>query len=189
MNRRLATAAAAFCLLAATITAAVPASATAGTPAGTPFDTHSDDFGPVSVHGAAGTVLTTTFTGFEGDAVRIEVDARADVNTDPRTTRGHFHVTHVHTDGRLVADFSGDITCLGVGGREAIATGVVTSGEAPWFPGRTPVGAKVALTVQGNGRHAGRVGWVWGMFGAPVSDCQGTVAFLPTTSGGFTVRG
>ncbi|MGW2252844.1 hypothetical protein ACWCXH_21980 [Kitasatospora sp. NPDC001660] len=181
MNRRLATAAAAFCILAATVTAAAPASATVDKPSGS--------FGPVSVHGAAGTVLTTTFAGFPGDRVRIELNARADVNTDPRTTRGHFHVTHVHTDGRLVADFAGDITCLGVGGREAIATGVVTSGEAPWFPGRTPVGAKVTLTVQKHGRHAGRVGWVWGMFGAPVSDCQGTIAFLPTTSGGFTVRG
>ncbi|MEU8510637.1 hypothetical protein AB0C76_03460 [Kitasatospora sp. NPDC048722] len=189
MNRRLATAAAAFCLLAATITAAVPASATADAPSDDRSDDRSDGFGPVSVRGAAGTVLTTAFTGFEGDAGRIEVDARADVNTDPRTTRGHFHVTRVHTDGRLVADFSGDITCLGVRGREAITTGVVTSGEAPWFPGRTPVGAKVALTAQGNGRHSGRVGWAWGMFGAPVSDRRGTVAFLPTTSGGFTVRG
>ncbi|MEV7022715.1 hypothetical protein [Kitasatospora sp. NPDC093558] len=182
MNRRLATAAATLSLFAATITAAAPASA----------DTHrpSDPFGPVSVHGAAGTVLTSTVFGeFEGDAVRIELDARSDVNTDPRTTHGHFHVTHIHTDGRLVADFSGDITCLGVGGQEAIATGVITSGEAPWFPKLTPVGTKVAVTVQANGRHAGRVGWVWGVFGPSISDCQSTVAFLPTTSGGYTVRG
>ncbi|MEE1782020.1 hypothetical protein PUR71_03595 [Streptomyces sp. SP17BM10] len=85
--------------------------------------------------------------------------------------------------------FSGDITCLGAGDRLAVATGMVTSGEAPWFPGRTPVGQTVALTVQGDGRHAGRVARVRGVFGAPVSDCQGAVAFLPTTSGGFTVRG
>ncbi|MBD0689078.1 hypothetical protein [Streptomyces sp. CBMA123] len=181
MTRRLATAAAALCLLAATVATAAPA--TAAAPAS------ADGFGPVVLRGNAGTVLTAAFDGFTGDPVQLTVDARADHTTDPGTTRGHFHVRHVHTDGRLVADFEGDITCLAVGGREAIATGVVTKGEVPWFPGRPVVGQKVALSVEDDGRHGDRVGWVWGFFGAPVSDRQGTVPFIRTTSGDFTVRG
>ncbi|MFD5464368.1 hypothetical protein ACFWIQ_16320 [Kitasatospora sp. NPDC127059] len=180
-RRRLATAAAALCLLAAAVATAAPA--TAAAPATT------DGFGPVVLHGSAGTVLTAVFDGFTGDPVQLTVDARAGRNSDPGTTRGHFHVRHVHTDGRLVADFEGDITCLAVGGREAIATGVVTGGEVPWFPGRPVVGRKVALSVEDDGRRGDRVGWVWGFFGAPVSDCQGTVPFLRTTSGDFTVHG
>lgn len=120
--------------------------------------------------------------------MRISVDARATTNTDTRSTAGHFHVRHVHTDGRLVADFEGDITCLAVGGREAIATGVVTRGEAPWFPGLELTGQKVALSVEDDGRRWDRMGWVWGAFGQPVSDCQGTVPFIRTTGGDFSVR-
>jgi hypothetical protein len=76
-----------------------------------------------------------------------------------------------------------------VGGRDAIATGVVTRSDNPWFPGLKPVGSKVALTVQDNGRKGDRAGWVWGFLGAPVSDCQGAVPFIEMTNGGFTVRG
>ncbi|MFJ2867885.1 hypothetical protein [Kitasatospora sp. NPDC087314] len=183
MNRRTAVAAAALCLL-ATAAAATPAAAT-----GPAADPAGGAAGPVRVHGAGGTVLTAAFGEFAGDPVRFELDARAGVNTDPRTTSGHFHVTHVHTDGRPVADFEGDVTCLAVGGREAIATGVVTRGEAPWFPGRPLVGQQVAISVEDDGRRGDRLGWIWGMFGAPVSDCQGTVPFIRTTSGDFTVRG
>lgn len=182
MNRRLATAAVSLLLLTATAATAAPAAV--AEPAAT-----AGDFGPVAVRGTGDTVLTTAFQGFEGDPVRISVDARAATNTDPRGTAGHFHVRHVHTDGRLVADFEGDITCLAVGGREAIATGVITKGEAPWFPGLELVGQKVALSVEDDGRHGDRMGWVWGAFGQPVSDCQGTVAFIRTTSGDFSVRG
>ncbi|MGW1174076.1 hypothetical protein ACWD4P_10160 [Kitasatospora sp. NPDC002543] len=200
MNRRLATAAAACLLLAAT--AAAPAAAAVPVPAAAPAvaapaaptaaaepSAAAGDFGPVSVHGTGDTVLTSAFQGFEGDPVRISVDARTATNTDPRATAGHFHVRHVHTDGRLVADFEGDITCLAVGGREAIATGVITKGEAPWFPGLELTGQKVSLSVEDTGRRGDRMGWVWGVFGQPVSDCQGTVPFIRTTSGDFSVRG
>ncbi|MFJ3217707.1 hypothetical protein ACIPLC_17525 [Kitasatospora sp. NPDC086801] len=190
MNRRPAVAAAALCLL-ATIAATAPATAVGTDPAAATATATAatDGTGPVRLHGSGGTVLTAAFHGFEGDPVRFELDARAGVNADPGTTSGHFHVTHVHTDGRLVADFEGDITCLAVGGREAIATGVVTKGEAPWFPGRPLIGQQVALSVEDDGRRGDRLGWVWGMFGAPVSDCQGTVPFIRTTGGDFTVRG
>ncbi|MFJ9607523.1 hypothetical protein ACIRS1_14415 [Kitasatospora sp. NPDC101176] len=184
MNRRPAVTAAALCLL-ATVAAAVPAAAdpTGAAPAG------RGAAGTARLHGTGGTVLTAAFGDFAGDPVRFELDARADVNTDPRTTRGHFHVRHVHTDGRLVADFEGDVTCLGVGGREAIATGVITKGDAPWFPGLTLVGQKVAVSVEDDGPRGDRLGWVWGAFGLPVADCQGTVPFIRTTGGDFTVRG
>ncbi|MFF4384386.1 hypothetical protein [Kitasatospora sp. NPDC001547] len=193
MNRRLATAAVSLLLLAAT--AATTAPAAVAEPAGTAPTSAAEqastagDFGPVSVRGTGNTVLTAAFQGFDGDPVRISVDARATTNTDPASTAGHFHVRHVHTDGRLVADFEGDISCLAVGGREAIATGVITKGEAPWFPGLELVGQKVALSIEDNGRHGDRMGWVWGAFGQPVSDCQGTVPFIRTTSGDFSVRG
>ncbi|MFI9364076.1 hypothetical protein ACIG5E_23940 [Kitasatospora sp. NPDC053057] len=191
MNRRLAVAATTLCLLAATVATAAPASA--GEPAPTGASAAAQQAaaagpGPASLRGSAGAVLDSRFAGFAGDPVRFGVDARADGATGA-TTRGHFHVRHVHSDGRLVADFEGDITCLAVGGHEAVATGVVTKGEAPWFPGRSPVGQKVALSVEDNGRHGDRIGWVWGFFGQPVSDCQGTVPFIRTTSGDFTVRG
>ncbi|SOB80053.1 hypothetical protein [Streptomyces sp. 1331.2] len=186
MNRRLATVAASLLLLAATVATAGPASAA---PASAGELAAVDDFGPVSVRGGGSTVLTAAFQGFEGDPVQISVDARAATNTDPRSTTGHFHVRHVHTDGRLVADFEGDITCLAGGGREAIATGVITKGEAPWFPGTELAGTKVALSVEDNGRHGDRMGWVWGVFGQPISDCQGTVPFIRTTGGDFSVRG
>ncbi|MGW3232519.1 hypothetical protein [Kitasatospora sp. NPDC001095] len=193
MNRRLATTAASLLLLAATVATAAPAAVAAPTPAAPPLTAQpaatAPDFGPVSVRGTGNTVLTASFHGFEGDPVQISVDARATTNTDPRSTAGHFHVRHVHTDGRLVADFEGDITCLAVGGREAIATGVVTKGEAPWFPGLELTGQKVALSVEDNGRRGDRMGWAWGVFGQPVSDCQGTVPFIRTTSGDFSVRG
>ncbi|MFJ6619490.1 hypothetical protein ACIQOW_18155 [Kitasatospora sp. NPDC091335] len=178
MNRRFTTAAVALLLLAGTVAAAAPAATAA-----------ADGFGPVSVRGTGDTVLTSAFQGFEGDPVRISVDARATTDSVPGSTGGHFHVRHVHTDGRLVADFEGDITCLAVGGREAIATGVVTKGEAPWFPGLELVGSKVSVSVEDNGRRGDRMGWVWGALGKPVSDCQGTVAFIRTTSGDFSVRG
>ncbi|MFF2043647.1 hypothetical protein ACFVVX_24835 [Kitasatospora sp. NPDC058170] len=168
---------AALCL-AATV-AAVPANA----------DPAGDASSAARVRGNAGATLTADFPGFEGDAVRFEVDARTDVNSAPAHGKGHFHVTHHRPDGRLVADFEGDIGCLAVGGGTAIATGVVTKGEVPWFPGTEVVGTKVSITVQDNGR-ADRLGWIWGAFGAPVSDCQGTVPFMRTSSGGgFTVRG
>ncbi|MET8546604.1 hypothetical protein ABZW03_39225 [Kitasatospora sp. NPDC004799] len=198
MNRRLATAAVPLLLLAATVATAVPAAVAAPAPvaavttaaaATAPTSTPAGDFGPVSVRGTGNTVLTAGFQGFEGDPVQITVDARATTNTDPRGTAGHFHVRHVHTDGRLVADFEGDIGCLAVGGREAIATGVITKGEAPWFPGLQLVGQKVSLSVEDAGRRGDRMGWVWGAFGQPVSDCQGTVPFIRTTSGDFSVRG
>ncbi|MEU9045405.1 MULTISPECIES: hypothetical protein [unclassified Kitasatospora] len=202
MNRRLATAAASLLLLAATVVAAVPASAVpisavpgseasvsaVSTAAGQPTAAAGGP-GAVSVRGTGDTVLTSAFGGFAGDPVRISVDARAATSTDPGGTSGHFHVRHVHNDGRLVADFEGDITCLGVGGREAIATGVITKGEAPWFPGLEVVGQKVSLSVEDNGRHGDRLGWVWGALGLPVADCQGTVPFIRTTGGDFTVRG
>ncbi|MFJ6384235.1 hypothetical protein ACIQI7_30050 [Kitasatospora sp. NPDC092039] len=193
MNRRLATAAVSLLLLAAT--AATTAPAAVAEPAGTAPTPAAEQaaaaggFGPVSVRGTGNTVLTAAFQGFDGDPVTISVDARATTNTDPAGTAGHFHVRHVHTDGRLVADFEGDISCLAVGGREAIATGVVTKGEAPWFPGLELVGQKVALSIEDNGRHGDRMGWVWGALGQPVSDCQGTVPFIRTTSGDFSVRG
>ncbi|WP_316525365.1 hypothetical protein [Kitasatospora brasiliensis] len=190
MERRLATAAASLLLLVATAVTAAPAATAAPTPTPTVQSTSTaSDFGPVSVRGTGDTILTTAFQGFEGDPVRISVDAHAATNTDPRTTAGHFHVRHVHTDGRLVADFEGDIGCLAVGGREAIATGVVTKGEAPWFPGVDLVGQKVSISLEDNGRHGDRMGWVWGVFGQPVSDCQGTVPFIRTTGGDFSVRG
>ncbi|MFG2905018.1 hypothetical protein ACGF13_08130 [Kitasatospora sp. NPDC048286] len=193
MNRRLATTAVSLLLLAATAATAAPAAVAVPTPAAPPSAAEpaaaAGDFGPVSVRGTGNTVLTASFHGFEGDPVQISVDARATTNTDPRSTAGHFHVRHVHTDGRLVADFEGDITCLAVGGREAIATGVVTKGEAPWFPGLELTGQKVALSMEDNGRRGDRMGWVWGVFGQPVSDCQGTVPFIRTTGGDFSVRG
>ncbi|GHF55532.1 hypothetical protein GCM10018790_36750 [Kitasatospora xanthocidica] len=187
MNRRLATAAASLLLLAATVATAAPASA--APVSGGEIAVAAQDFGAVSVRGTGDTVLTAAFNDFAGDPVRISVDARAATNTDPRGTRGHFHVRHVHHDGRLVADFEGDITCLGVGGRQAIATGVITKGEAPWFPGLEVVGQKVSLSVEDNGRHGDRLGWIWGALGQPVSDCQGTVPFIRTTGGDLTVRG
>ncbi|MEU8923253.1 hypothetical protein AB0D10_20320 [Kitasatospora sp. NPDC048545] len=187
MNRRLATAAASLLLLAATVATAAPASAAPGSAA----DPAAAAGAPtaVSVRGTGDTVLTSAFRDFAGDPVRISVDARAASSMDPGNTRGHFHVRHVHADGRLVADFEGDITCLAVGGREAIATGVITKGEAPWFPGLEPVGQKVSVSVEDDGRHGDRLGWVWGALGQPVSDCQGTVPFIRTTGGDFTVRG
>ncbi|GAA3047489.1 hypothetical protein [Kitasatospora sp. NPDC006786] len=192
MNRRLATAALSLLLLAATAATAAPAAVAEPAPAAPVTAPEpaapAGDFGPVGVRGTGNTVLSAGFQGFEGDPVRISVDARATTNTDPRGTTGHFHVRHVHTDGRLVADFEGDITCLAVGGREAIATGVVTKGEAPWFPGLELIGQKVSLSVEDDGRRGDRMGWVWGALGQPVSDCQGTVPFIRTTSGDFSVR-
>ncbi|MFE6498499.1 hypothetical protein [Kitasatospora sp. NPDC057738] len=192
MNRRLATAALSLLLLAATAATAAPAAVAEPAPAAPVTAPEpaapAGDFGPVGVRGTGNTVLSAGFQGFEGDPVRISVDARATTNTDPRGTTGHFHVRHVHTDGWLVADFEGDITCLAVGGREAIATGVVTKGEAPWFPGLELIGQKVSLSVEDDGRRGDRMGWVWGALGQPVSDCQGTVPFIRTTSGDFSVR-
>ncbi|MFF2746163.1 hypothetical protein ACFVVA_11520 [Kitasatospora sp. NPDC058048] len=192
MNRRLATAALSLLLLTATAATAAPAAVAEPTPAAPVAAPEpaapAGDFGTVGVRGTGNTVLTAGFQGFEGDPVRISVDARATTNTDPRGTTGHFHVRHMHTDGRLVADFEGDITCLAVGGREAIATGVVTKGEAPWFPGLELIGQKVSLSVEDDGRRGDRMGWVWGALGQPVSDCQGTVPFIRTTGGDFSVR-
>ncbi|MFE4974117.1 hypothetical protein ACFRAR_18655 [Kitasatospora sp. NPDC056651] len=74
-------------------------------------------------------------------------------------------------------------------GRERRVTGVVTKGEAPWFPGVEPAGQKVSISLEDNGRGGDRMGWVWGVFGQPVSDCQGTVPFIRTTGGDFSVRG
>ncbi|MFH9350658.1 hypothetical protein [Kitasatospora sp. NPDC017646] len=186
MNRRLAVAATVLCLLAATAATAAPASAAEPAPSGRPVAAADAS---VSLRGTGDTILDSRFGTFAGDPVRLTIDARADPLKPSETTRGHFHVRHVHTDGRLVADFEGDITCLAVGGREAVATGVVTEGEAPWFPGKPVVGQKVALSVEDHGRHGDRVGWVWGFFGEPVSDCQGTVPFIRTTGDDFTVRG
>ncbi|MGC0417374.1 hypothetical protein ABIA38_002888 [Embleya sp. AB8] len=136
-------------------------------------DPAADGSGPLRLHGAGETIPTSAFRGFEGDAVHVEMDARTDVDGDPKTTGGHFRVTHVHVDGRPVADFEGDVTCLAAGGREAIATGVVTGGEAPWFPGLPLIGRKVAISVEDDGPHRDRLGWVWGMFGTPVSPTAG----------------
>ncbi|MDH6128086.1 hypothetical protein [Kitasatospora sp. GP82] len=167
-----------------TLAAYVPSAAAAPAPESTAGSPSS----AVRVSGTAGTTLTKDFIGFAGDDVRIEIDARTAVNGQPAGGTGHFHVVHRHVDGRLVADFTGDITCLVAGGRDAIATGVITGGQAPWFPGRQLLGTRVSLTLQDNGRTS-RAGWLWGALGAPVSDCQGTVPFIGMTHGHFTVRG
>ncbi|MER5350072.1 hypothetical protein ABT093_07045 [Kitasatospora sp. NPDC002551] len=168
----------ALCLL-ATVAAAAPASAAEGSGAAS---------SSARLRGSGGATLTKDFRGMEGDAVHFEIDARTDLNNAPGHARGHFHVTHHRPDGALVADFEGDLTCLAVGGRTAIATGVITSGTVPWFPDVPFLGSKVSLTVQDEGRND-RLGWLWGAFGTPVSDCQGTVPFLRTDTSSFTVRG
>lgn len=182
------TAAAAALAVLSTIAAGVPSAAAAPALAG---GAAADSAGhPVRVSGAAGTTLTNFFPGFAGDDVRIEIDARAAVDGQPAGTTGRFHVVHRHVDGRLVADFAGDITCLAVGGRDAIATGVITSGQVPWFPGTRFIGTRVAVTLQDNGNgRASRAGWLWGAFGVPISDCQGSVPFIAMTHGRYMVRG
>ncbi|MFI6444774.1 hypothetical protein [Kitasatospora sp. NPDC050543] len=182
-GRTFATAAVSLALLGVLATAAPSSAAAADSVADGPAAGRG-----VRVSGAAGTTLTQDFGEFAGDAVRIELDARAAVNGSPTDTRGRFHVVHRKPDGQLVADFEGTLGCLVVGGRDAIATGVVTSGTVPRFPDLELIGSKVAITVQDNGR-ADRLGWVWGGFGQPVADCQGTVPFIRTTSGNYAVRG
>ncbi|MFD5083352.1 hypothetical protein ACFWOG_12030 [Kitasatospora sp. NPDC058406] len=189
----------ALCLLAALVTAAPVTAAPSVTP---PAVTDARETGgtdetggtggtgrpTVRVRGGGGATLTKDFSGMEGDLVRFEVDARTDLNNAPGHARGRFHVTHHRPDGALVADFEGTLDCLAAGGRTAITTGVVTGGSAPWFPDLTLVGSRVSLTVQDDGRND-RLGWLWGAFGIPVSDCQGTVPFIRTDTGNFTVRG
>ncbi|MEU6239355.1 hypothetical protein, partial [Kitasatospora sp. NPDC047058] len=140
------------------------------------------------LRGSGDATLTRFFPGMEGDKVHLDVDVHTKVNNSPSHARGHFHVTHHRPDGQLVADLEGDLTCLAVGGRDAITTGVVTKAETPWFPGTGFVGTKVSLTVQDDGR-ADRLGWLLGAFGVPVADCQGTVPFIGTDHGNLTVRG
>ncbi|MGW6914610.1 hypothetical protein ACWGB8_12425 [Kitasatospora sp. NPDC054939] len=208
MNRRTTTlrigAAVALCLAVAAV-AVQPASAVAVTPSApepraahtvqTAQPAHDDNdtpadrtAAPTRVRGSFGVVLNDDFPAFKGDPVRFEVDARTGVNGSPEHARGRMHVTHLRPDGRLVADLEIKVGCVVAAGRDAIVTGVVTAGEAPWFPDMTVVGSRVAVTVQDNGR-VDRVGWVMGAFGAPVADCQGTVPFIRTSSGTLTVHG
>ncbi|TWD80167.1 hypothetical protein FB561_1240 [Kribbella amoyensis] len=108
---------------------------------------------------------------FKDDPLRFSVAARIAPGDNALQVRGRFHVTHLKPDGQVVADFTGKITCLAVGGPVGVATGVVTSSVAPEL-----VGKPVSFSFK-DGR-VDRIGWIWGFADEPINDCQATVPFF-----------
>ncbi|GAA2820996.1 hypothetical protein GCM10010452_56510 [Crossiella cryophila] len=136
-------------------------------------------------HLLAGTVRgTSKDPQFQDDPLMFSVAAKVAPGAAPDTASGRFHVTHHRPDGGLVADFSGRITCLLVGGRVGMATGVVERSADP-----AHVGLRVSFSVY-DGARADRIGWLWGLpTSPPVLDCQGFTPFFAPSSGGFVARG
>ncbi|MGW0520513.1 hypothetical protein [Crossiella sp. NPDC003009] len=136
-------------------------------------------------HVLAGTVRgTSKDPEFLNDPLMFSVRAAVAPGSTPDSATGRFHVTHHKPDGALVADFSGDITCLVVGGRVGMATGVVRASADP-----AHIGLRVSFSVY-DGARGDRIGWLWGLPGSPpVHDCQGFSPFFTPSSGGFLARG
>ncbi|MCK2242549.1 MULTISPECIES: hypothetical protein [unclassified Crossiella] len=141
---------------------------------------------PMSVRGSAGGQLGPEFGPMAGDPVRFEIQASA---TDPMKPSGTFKVTHHKPDGSLLARFSGEVTGLHAVGQVGVVNGKITWAEHPGAPQLEFVGKPVSLTVQDEGRHGDRIGWVWGFFGQPVSPLQGTAPVLRLSDGDLSVRG
>ncbi|MEV4222268.1 hypothetical protein [Nonomuraea sp. NPDC049725] len=136
--------------------------------------------------GSAGGVLTKAFGSWAGDPVKFQIEARG----GPGTTKGRFQVFHGNSrTGGVVAEFEGKITCLLVGGEVAVATGVITRGQANLTNDKNTdvTGQKVSFTVHDDGR-SDRLYWMWGFMNAPINDCQGTAPILKTSHGNFKVR-
>jgi hypothetical protein len=138
------------------------------------------------VYGDVSGKLPEGFGPYTGDPVRFTLDARG----EPGTITGTFTALHRSpSDGEVVADFAGDITCLMTAGEVATATGVITNGHAD-LPGQgsTDVtGQKVSFTVQDDGNRD-RIFWMWEFFGAPLNDCQGLAPIFRPSHGDLHVR-
>lgn len=142
--------------------------------------------GDLELSGSAGGLLPEGFGPWTGDPVSFDIEARS----TPAGTSGTFDVSHVHPGGELVAEFTGDITCLAVGGDVAVATGVITEGVGH-LPDAGPsdlAGQRVSFTVHDDGRKD-RMFWQWEFLGAPISDCQGTAPVFDPGWGNFRVSG
>ena len=126
---------------------------------------------------------TSKAPAFKGDPLRFSLAARVAPGDNPLEVKGGFHVTHHKPDGKVVADFQGKITCLTVGGKVGVATGVVTKSAAPEL-----VGKPVSFSLK-DGR-VDRLGWLWGFSSTdePIVDCQSTVPFYAPDWGGLLVR-
>ena len=142
--------------------------------------------GDLELTGSAGGLLPEGFGPWTGDPVSFDIDARSTA----AGTAGTFDVSHLHPDGELVAEFTGDITCLAVGGDVAVATGVITEGVGH-LPDQGPTdlaGQRVSFTVHDDGRKD-RMFWQWEFLGAPIADCQGTAPVFDPEWGDFRVSG
>ncbi|GAA1554419.1 hypothetical protein GCM10009789_04780 [Kribbella sancticallisti] len=126
---------------------------------------------------------TSKAPAFRGDPLRFSLAARIAPGGNAKEVTGGFHVMHHKPDGSVVADFEGKITCLTVGGKVGVATGVVTRSAAPEL-----VGKPVSFSLK-DGRMD-RLGWLWGFSATdePIVDCQSTVPFYAPDWGGLTVR-
>ena len=126
---------------------------------------------------------TSKAPAFKGDPLRFSLAARIAPGDNALEVKGGFHVTHHKPDGKVVADFQGKITCLAVGGKVGVATGVVTKSVAPEL-----VGKPVSFSLK-DGR-TDRLGWLWGFSSTdePIVDCQSTVPFYAPDWGGLLVH-
>jgi hypothetical protein len=121
------------------------------------------------------------------DRPLLDIDAPSDADG----TSGEFDVRHEKPNGDMVGEFTGEITCLMVGGDVAVATGVISHGQvhlAPEDPITDVAAQHVSFTVLDNGRHD-RMLWGWEFLGAPINDCQGVAPVFDPAWGGFKVSG
>lgn len=131
--------------------------------------------------------LSGTATGYDpvtGGYYTLSSDVAVAPGAATQTAQGTFTYVLRQPDIAKSTSYSGTISCLDVGGDEAIATGQITAAD------NNPalIGRKTAWSIYDNGT----TDWVTGILDSPttpVHACQAPLPLGPATSGRITVTG
>lgn len=131
--------------------------------------------------------LSGTATGYDpvtGGYYTLSTDVAVAPGAATQTAQGTFTYILRQPDIAKSTSYSGTISCLDVGGDEAIATGQITAAEDD----PALIGRKTAWSIYDNGT----TDWVTGILDSPatpVHACQAPLPLGPATSGRITVTG
>lgn len=149
-----------------------------------PFSTRTlpDQPGPIPARQLSGTV--TGSDPITGGYYTLTTNAEVAAGAAPTTAQGTFTYTLYQPEIAKSTSYSGTISCLNVGGEEAVATGRITTATN----NPTLIGKQAAWSIYDNGADT----WITGILDAtstPVHACQGPLPLQPETGGHITVEG
>lgn len=139
--------------------------------------------GDAAVIGTAGLRLPWTET--ESHPVRFSVAAHGGV----AESQGRFHVNHVQGDGSPFADFDGRVDCVLRDGDLTVITGIIERADVSELDVDL-IGQRVGVSIREVPGGHDKIGWSWatGGFDGDALRCNGTVPFIATEWGDFSVR-